>query len=117
MIGALAALVIACLLVFSAPEAHAQQADSGPSIADLLTDDLLMTADELTYDEGTDSVIASGNVEVAQGERVLRAARVLYRRSDGVVIASGDVALREPEGEVLFADSVELTGDLRSGAR
>lgn len=115
MIRALAALVIACLLVYSAPEAHAQQANSGPSIADLLADDLLMTADELTYDEGTDSVIASGNVEVAQGERVLRAARVLYRRGDGVVIASGDVALREPEGDVLFADSVELTGDLRSG--
>ena len=74
-----------------------------------------MTADELTYDEDTDSIIATGNVEVAQGERVLRAARIRYRQSDGVVTATGDVALREPGGEVLFADSVELTGDLRSG--
>ena len=74
-----------------------------------------MTADQLTYDEATDTVIASGNVEVAQGDRVLRAARIHYRQGDGVVTASGDVALREPGGEVLFADSVELTGDLRNG--
>ena len=112
---ALAPLVLACLLALSALEARAQEADSGPRVDDLLTGDLLMTADELTYDEDTDSIIATGNVEVAQGERVLRAARIRYRQSDGVVIATGDVALREPGGEVLFADSVELTGDLRSG--
>ena len=115
MIRALAPLVLACLLALSAFEASAQQTDPAPRDGDLFTDDLLMTADELIYDEATDSVIASGNVEVAQGERLLRAARIRYRQSDGVVTASGDVALREPDGDVLFADSVELTGDLRSG--
>ena len=114
-VKALAPLVLACLLALSALEARAQEADSGPRVDDLLTGDLLMTADELTYDEDTDSIIATGNVEVAQGERVLRAARIRYRQSDGVVTATGDVALREPGGEVLFADSVELTGGLRSG--
>ena len=112
---ALAPLVLMCLLALSAFEASAQQTDPAPPDGDLLAGDLLMTADELIYDEATDSIIASGNVEVAQGERVLRAARISYRQSDGVVIASGEVALREPGGEVLFADSVELTGDLRSG--
>ena len=115
MIKALAPFVVACLLALSALEARAQQADSGPGIGDLLTGDLLMTADELIYDEESDTVIASGNVEVSQGERILRAANIHYRQRDDVVIATGDVALREPDGEVLFADSVELTGDLRSG--
>ena len=90
-------------------EASAQQTGGA------LTGDILMTADALTYDEGTDTVIASGNVEVAQDGRVLRAAHIRYRRGDGVVTASGDVALLEPGGEVMFADSVELTGGLRSG--
>ena len=115
MIKALAPIALVCLVALSAFEARAQQSDPAPSAGDLFAGDLLMSADELTYDEATDSIIASGNVEVAQGERVLRAARIRYRQSDGVVIASGDVALREPDGDVLFADSVELTGDLRSG--
>ncbi|MDE0391161.1 MAG: LPS assembly protein LptD [Rhodospirillales bacterium] len=115
MIRTLAPLVLACLLALSAFEAGAQQTEPASRVGDVLTGDLLMTADELVYDEATDSVVASGNVEVAQGERVLRAERIRYRQSDGVVTASGNVALREPTGEVLFADSVELTGDLRSG--
>jgi len=115
MSKALAPLVLVCLLVFSSIEARAQQTDSAPDLGDLMTGDLLMTADQLTFDRATDTVIASGNVEISQGERVLRAARIHYRRGDDVVTASGDVALREPTGEVIFADSVELSGDLRDG--
>ena len=74
MMKALAPLVFACLLILSALEARAQQTDAAPDLGDLMTGDLLMTADELIYDRATDTVIASGNVEVAQGERVLRAA-------------------------------------------
>ena len=111
---ALAPLVFACLLALSSLEARAQQTDAAPDLGDLLTGDLLMTADELTYDQATDTVIASGNVEVAQGGRVLRADSIHYRRRDDVVTASGDVAMREPTGEVLFAESVALTGDLRT---
>ena len=115
MMKALAPLVLACLLALSPLEARAQQTGDAPDLGDLMTGDLLMTADELIYDEAADTVIASGSVEVAQGGRVLRAANIRYRRSDGVVTASGDVTLREPTGEVTFADSVTLTGDLRSG--
>ena len=115
MMKAFAPFALACLLALFVLEASAQQPEPASRVGDVFTGDLLLTADELTYDEATDSVIASGNVEVAQGERVLRAKRIRYRQSDGVVTASGDVALREPGGEVLFADSLELTGDLRSG--
>ena len=115
MTKALAALVVLCLAALFAFEASAQQADPDRRVGDLFTDDLLMTADELVHDEATDTIIASGNVEVAQGERVLRARRIHYSQRDGVVTASGDVALQEPDGDVLFAESVELTGDLRSG--
>ena len=115
MLKALVRLLFVGLLALYSFEARAQQSDVAPDLDDLLTGDILMTADELTYDEDTDSVIASGNVEVAQGGRVLRAARVRYQRRDGVVTASDNVALLEPNGEVMFADFVELTGDLRSG--
>ena len=115
MMKTLAPIALACLLALAPLEVGAQQTDNALDLGDLLTGDLLITADELIYDEAADVVIASGNVEVAQGGRVLRAANIRYRRSDGVVTASGDVAMREPTGEVTFADSVTLTGDLRSG--
>ena len=115
MMKALARLVLAGFLGLSALEASAQQTGERPELADILSGDVLMTADELTYDVDADTVVASGNVEVAQGGRVLRAAHIRYRRSDEVVTASGNVALLEPSGEVMFADSVELSGDLKSG--
>ena len=115
MTKALASLVFVCLLALSLLEARAQETDATPHLGDLMTGDLLITADELIYDQAADTIIASGNVEVAQDDRVLRASRIHYRRGDDVVTASGDVALREPTGEVIFADSVELTGDLRDG--
>ncbi len=115
MTRVLAPLVFACLLVLSSLEVRAQQSGNAPELGDLLTGDLLMTADEVIYDQASDTVIASGNVEVAQSGRVLHADSIHYRRGDDVVTASGNVALREPTGEVIFAESVELTGDLRDG--
>ncbi len=108
-------LAFAGLLGLYAPAAGAQQAGDEPGLREAFVGDVLMTADELVYEDDADTVIASGNVEVAQGGRVLRAAHIRYRRGDGVVTASGDVALLEPGGEVMFADSVELTGNLRNG--
>ena len=108
-------LGLACFLGLCALEADAQQTADAPEPSGAFTGDVLMAADEVFYDEDTDTITASGNVEFAQGGRVLRADHVRYQRSEDVVTASGDVALVEPSGEVLFADSVELTDDLRNG--
>jgi LPS-assembly protein len=85
--------------------------------ADLLESGLpaLISADQLTYDEDLGIITASGNVEVSQGERVLVADAISYNLRSDIVTASGNVSLLEPSGEVLFADFVELTGNLREG--
>ncbi len=75
----------------------------------------LITADELRYDEELGVVTAIGNVEISRDERVLLADTVSYNERTDVVTASGNVSLLEPSGEVLFADFVELTGDLQEG--
>ena len=76
---------------------------------------VLMTADELTFDEDLGLATASGNVEIVQGERILNADAVSYNQRDDVVTASGNVVLLEPSGEVLFAEYAELTEDMREG--
>ena len=75
----------------------------------------LLSADEIIYDETLGIVTATGNVEISQGPRVLLADSVNYNMRTKVVIASGNISLLEPSGDVVFADYVELTDDLREG--
>jgi len=75
----------------------------------------LISADEITHDKNLGVVTASGNVEVSQGGRVLIADTVSYNQRSEVVTASGNVTLMEPSGDILFADFVELTDDMREG--
>lgn len=76
----------------------------------------LLQADEVTYQEDLRIVTARGNVEVAQGERILQADTLSYNLKTDVITAHGNVALLEPDGTVVFASYVQLTGDLREGA-
>ncbi|MGQ0663464.1 MAG: LPS-assembly protein LptD [Pseudomonadota bacterium] len=75
----------------------------------------LLAADEVIWDEDLGVATANGNVEIAQGERVLRADSVSYNQRANTVVATGNVSLLEPTGEVIFADYVELTGGMREG--
>lgn len=104
-----AAVFVACAVVGG--NAAAQELD----IEALEGTPALITADQLTYDETNGLVIASGNVEISQAGRVLLADRVTYDINADVVNAEGNVTLVEPSGDTVFADFVELTGDLREG--
>jgi LPS-assembly protein len=87
--------------------AGAQQQTSLPAV---------FSADEVVYDRDRDIVTATGNVEIVQGNRVIRADSVSFDRRQNVVSASGNVSLLEPTGDVIFADHAQLTEDLREGA-
>jgi LPS-assembly protein len=91
----------------SAPMAHAQEIDSEQPV--------LMTADELNFDQDLGIATARGNVEIVQGDRILNADAVSYNQRDDIVTASGNVVLLEPTGEVVFAEFAELSDDMREG--
>ena len=76
---------------------------------------VLLQADTVTYDSETNIVTAKGNVEGSYGERILLADTLSYNERTGLVVAQGNVAILEPSGEVLMADRVELTEDLKTG--
>ena len=73
------------------------------------------TADSVEYDRDRGLVTARGKVEAWQGERLLRADEFTYDRNTGVATARGNVQLLEPDGQVLFADAVELKDRFRDG--
>ena len=77
---------------------------------------VLLQADQITYDSDKDIVTAQGHVEISDDDRTLLADQVSYDEKTDTVTATGHVSLQDASGNVAFADHVELTQDLREGA-
>lgn len=74
-----------------------------------------IAAKELTHDEQGQTVTATGEVELQQGGKILRADKVVYNLGTDMVSAIGNVALLDENGDVHTAEYVELSGDLKNG--
>ncbi len=74
-----------------------------------------MTADELQYDQDLSLVVAKGHVELSQQDQVLLADTVTYNERTDTVTASGNVSMTSPDGNVVFANYMELHNDFRDG--
>ncbi len=99
----------------SAAPIYAQAANEVlPSVN--LEQESLFTADEIAYDQKTETVTATGNVEIVQGNRVLKADKVIYNVRADTVDAVGNIALLEPSGDVLFAEKISLSNEFKTGA-
>lgn len=99
-------LMIACGIA-TADLADAQSPQRAPQPP------VLLTADQVTFDEPNGLVTATGNVELAQGPRSVRADKITYNQKTKVVTATGAIRLVEPSGDIIFADYAELTDDLK----
>ena len=73
------------------------------------------TADEVEYDRESGVVTARGRVEAWQGLRFLRAREFIYNRETGVAILRGDVEMIEGDGQIFYAQEVELADGFRDG--
>jgi len=102
-------VAFAAALTLAAISAHAQ------ALSDELDAPALVRANEIQVDDDLGLVIARGQVEISQGNRLLKADTLTYNRRTNVVTASGGVMLLDPSGDVAFADFVELTSDMRDG--
>ena len=73
------------------------------------------SADQVTYDSGTDTVTASGEVRLNREGNFLAANQVVWNRKTGKVFANGNVVLLTPEGDRLVGEHVQLTDTLKDG--
>ncbi len=103
-------LVAAAILLCGTVAAQAQN-----RLAPTPDTSALLTADTMSHDQNLGIVTARGHVEIAQGNRVLMADTVSYSEKDGKVTASGNVSLLESTGDVLFANYMELTDEMKNG--
>lgn len=79
-------------------------------------DDLIgFAADNLNYDNDAEIVTADGNVQLNRDNIALRADKVVWNRKSGEVVAEGNIAITNPEGDTAFGDRIVLTDTLRDG--
>lgn len=107
-------VLVTLLLWLNASAAAAQTIVREPELGDTGLP-VILKADQIIHDDELGTVVASGHVEIAQGERVLLADTVSYNQRSEVVTASGNVTLLEPSGDVLFADYVKLSDQMKEG--
>jgi LPS-assembly protein len=75
----------------------------------------LLASDELIYNNDTGVVIATGGVQIDYGSYKLVADRVEYDQTTGRMRAIGSVEMIEPNGNVIFADELDVTDDFADG--
>jgi LPS-assembly protein len=116
---ALAGIVLAPVLPALAQVANplAQQLSTSfnavPSLAP--GGQMLLEADQLTYDFDRQRVTATGNVQIHYGALVLDAEKLTYDQRSGRLIASGGVRILEPGGNLIVAETLDVTDDFSDG--
>ncbi len=114
-------LSLALLLLSSACPAYAGSATSfpktdikaNPAFSD--EEPVLLEADDMRYDREADTVTATGNVSVTQGQQIMLTDRLTYNRANGTIHAEGNVSILEESGTVYFADEANLSEDMQRG--
>ncbi|WP_075221084.1 LPS-assembly protein LptD [Acuticoccus yangtzensis] len=76
---------------------------------------LLLEANELIYDTQTGNAVATGNVFIEYAGYQLFANRVVYEKATDRFFATGGARLEEPEGNIVFAEYVTLSDDMKEG--
>jgi LPS-assembly protein len=109
------AVLLAALLAGPASAAD----DTGPAddLAQSMAGEVIdFEAEQLSYDNEADIVIARGNVVLRSKDRSVRANEVTWDRRAGSIIASGNVRLVDESGNQLFTESIQLNDQFEAGA-
>jgi LPS-assembly protein len=78
-------------------------------------EDTKFSANTVRYDQKNQQIIAEGNVIVSREGRTLKANKIVYTQPTNSVTATGNITLTDTDNNTLYADSAEITDDLKSG--
>jgi LPS-assembly protein len=76
---------------------------------------MLVQANEMRYDYNNERVSAVGAVQIYYNGSSLEADRVIYDQKTKRLRAEGRVRLAQPDGNIVYADILELSEDFRTG--
>ena len=78
-------------------------------------DQVQFSSATLEYDQDADTVTAAGDVRMSRQGNKLRADQVVWNRKTGKVVATGNIAVTNPQGDVAYGDRIDLTDSLKDG--
>lgn len=96
-----------------APVAQTMAADEPPQ--NTPEDAVDFQADDLTHDDTTNVVTATGNVILKQAGRELRAEKIVYNLNTDLAVATGNVVFLDVNGDRHKADSLQLQNQMKDG--
>ncbi len=97
--------------------AYAQDAEPATAPVDSANEDVVrFSADSVDYENNSENVTAKGNVILTRDGITLTADQVSWSRATGIVTAIGNVVIRNPGGDTVYGDNIELTDSLKDGA-
>ncbi len=97
------------------PQAPDARNDVRPPQAPDAPDDVRIAADSFKHQRDNGVYIATGNVELVYGERVLIADTVTFDAKKKIAIAKGNVQILLEGGDVIFTDRAQLNQQLDQG--
>lgn len=112
------------VLALLALPAHAQDVTAQPSAeppppsastATLPENQVDFSSDTLEYDFDADIVTATGDVRMFRDGNRLRSDKIVWNRKSGKVVATGNIAIVNPQGDTVYGDSIDLTDSLKDG--
>jgi len=77
--------------------------------------DYVLKADDVTYDVKAKIVTANGHVEIDHNGRIVTADLLTYNQDTDTVVASGNVVMMAPDGNVVFSPRVTLSNEMKDG--
>ncbi|HEU0066014.1 MAG TPA: LPS assembly protein LptD [Sphingomonas sp.] len=78
-------------------------------------DQVQFSAGSLEYDSEADIVTATTDVRMFREGQRLRGDKVVWNRKTGRVVATGNIAVTNPQGDIAYGDSIELGDTLKDG--
>jgi LPS-assembly protein len=119
---ALAGVAAFAVLALAGTAPAAAQARGGSGASSLMAapkvdpnQKMLVTADEMEYDYQKDTVAAVGNVQIYYDGSTLEAHRVVFDRKANMLVAEGNVRMKQKDGKIVTADNLQLTQDFKEG--
>jgi LPS-assembly protein len=107
-------------LLFAGASAAAAQPVTTPLPAPAVAvtapaDEIDFSADQVSYDNSSEIVVAEGRVRMNRDGYYLASDRVEWNRETGSVVALGNVVILSPEGDRVIGNRVVLDDKLRDG--
>lgn len=97
-------------------QAPTNQAPAKPGVETTLPDtSVRLIADEAGYDKDLGVYVARGHVQVTKAGKTAMADTIAYNERTKRIIASGHVAILQPNGDTFFGSYADITDDFNDG--